>query len=251
MNAGRFRALVAAFASAMLLVAGGVPASAQPFEPYAKGSAANAMYDLLFCDDPSAFQPQPTDKPADWQALLFGVAPDPAMVAALAQNNLAESRVRALAFNWLRADGRATPKGVVLGVIIEVPLDGGLDVLAAYADGRVRYINHTGKLAVIEPGGAPDVSLQAKRVIELARPVVERIGPWDKPRLPPPAKPSIRLTFIVSDGLYFGQGPFQVMQQDALAGPLLQQESRLLVLVVDKTVAEQAPSSAMAGRAHR
>jgi hypothetical protein len=40
------------------------------------------------------------------------------------------------------------------------------------------------------------------------------------------------LTFIVSDGLYFGEGPFAALSQDALAGPLIQQATRLLQQVV-------------------
>ena len=213
------------------------PATAQTFQPYAKASAANEIYDLLFCDNPTAFQPKSDDKPTDWQLLLFGPAQDPARIARLAGHSATESRVRVLAYNWLRTHGHETPKGVLLGVIIEVPLDHGLDVLAAYADGSVRYINHTGKMALIEPRGLPEASVQAKRLIELAQPIVAQIGPWDKARLPPPAKPNIRLTFIVSDGLYFGEGPLEVMQQDGLAGPLIQQGAHMLSLITDKVVA--------------
>ncbi len=215
--------------------------AAQPYVPYARATSANELYDLLFCDNPSAFQPKPGSKPADWQLLLFGPSQEPAKIAALAQDQSVESRARALAYNWLRTHGRETPKGVLLGVIIEVPLDHGLDVMAAYADGSVRYINQTGKMAIIEPGGLPDASAQAKRLIELAQPIVARIGPWDKARLPPPREPNIRLTFVVSDGLYFGEGPFKVMQQDALAGPLIQQGTHLLTLLNDKIV--PAPAS--------
>jgi hypothetical protein len=113
--------------------------------------------------------------------------------------------------------------------------------MAAYADGSVRYINQTGKMAIVEPGGSADASAQAKRLVELARPVVARIGPWNKARLSPPRRPNVRLTFVVSDGLYFGEGPFNVMQQDGLAGPLLQQGAHLLTRINEKVAA--APAS--------
>ena len=119
-------------------------------------------------------------------------------------------------------------------------MDQGLDVLAAYADGSVRYINQSGKLAIIEPGALLDANTQAKRMIELAQPLVARIGPTDKPRLPPPVKPGVRISFVVSDGLYFGQAPLQVMQRDAVAGPLIQQGTQLLQLVVGKAVVKPA-----------
>jgi hypothetical protein len=166
--------------------------------------------------------------PAAWQAILFGPAPDPAAVSALAHDPANESRVRALAFHWLRDRGFEIQRGLVLGIVIEVPLDRGLDVLAAYADGSVRYINHTGRMTFIEAGASSDANGQSQRLIALAGPVIARIGPWDQPRLPPPGQPNLRLTFIVSDGLYVGDGPFRTMEQDALAGPLVSQGTQLL-----------------------
>jgi hypothetical protein len=222
------------------MVAVSTPVSAQTFEPYGKAAPANAIYNLLFCDDLSAFQPASNDAQADWQLLLFGPGQDPVKIAALANDTATESRVRAIAFTWLRTHGHETPKGVVLGVIVEVPLNRGLDVLATYADGSIRYINQTGKMVIVEPGGIPVADQQAKRLIELAQPVVARIGPWDKERLSPPTKPNIRITFVVSNGLHFGEGPFEVMERDPLAGPLVQQATRLMALVIDKADAQPA-----------
>ena len=115
------------------------PAAAPPSAP-APGppDGFRAIYDLLFCDVPALFEARPDVPPADWQRWLFGPMQHPARIAALAADASAESRVRALAYNWLRAHGGETPRGLVLGVIIEVPLNPGLDVLAAYADGGVR-----------------------------------------------------------------------------------------------------------------
>lgn len=216
------------------LAAAGTSPAAQPYEPYAKGTSANKIYDLLFCDNPSAFQPKPDRKPVDWQLLLFGAAQDPAKIAGLADDPGVESRIRALAYNWLRTHGHPTPKKIVLGVVIEVPLERGLDALAAYADGSVRYINQTGKIASIEPDSLSEANLQAQRMIGLAQPIVAHIGPWDKARLRPPVSPRIRLTFIVSDGLYFGEGPFKAMEQDSLASPLIQQGANLITLLARK-----------------
>jgi hypothetical protein len=43
----------------------------------------------------------------------------------LAENIEEESRVRILAYNWLRENKSTITKGILLGVIIEVPLEGG------------------------------------------------------------------------------------------------------------------------------
>ena len=133
--------------------AGSAPAGAAPaapaYEPHAKSSAANEMYELLFCDILSAFQPR--------------------------------------------------------------------------------------------PGGLPVANALARQWIELARPLVARVGPWGKARLPPPVKPNFRITFVVSDGPYFGQGLFEAMERDALAGPLIRHAGRLLKLVVNANVRKPAP----------
>lgn len=225
-----------------LLGMGSAPAAAAattpPYQPYPPASSANAIYDLLFCDAPTAYRGS-VDRPADWQDLLFGASQDPAKIADLARDTTAESRVRALAYNWLRAHGQPAPKGAVLGVVVEMPFQHGLDVLAAYEDGGVRYINQSGKLVFVEPGALPKVNQLAKHLLALAQPIVARIGPWDKARLPPPKRPDVRITFIVSDGLYFGQGPAEVMQRDALAGPLLLQGAQLTKAVIDSAVAGQ------------
>jgi hypothetical protein len=62
--------------------------------------------------------------------------------------------------------------------------------------------------------------------------VVEKIGPWGKPRLAAPKAGNIRLSFLVSDGLYFGEGPFELMQREPLAAPTIQKAVELLQLVV-------------------
>src|SRR6202000_1333456 len=178
-------------------VSAGSAAAPPSYRPYAS-DAPNAIYGLLFCDDLAAFAPKPGATPAPWQTALFAARPDTARIETLARDEHAESRVRALAYLWLRAPGQATPKGVLLGVVVEVPLDGGLDVLAAYADGSARYINHTGRIAVVEPGSLAAAAPQVARLMELARPIVAAVGPWDKPRLSPPAQPNLRLRFIGS-----------------------------------------------------
>lgn len=187
--------------------------------PYGE-PAANDIYHLLFCDDAAAFAPSHGE-------------PESAQHArAVAQDTAAESRVRMLAFNWLRAHGHAVADRELLGVIVEVALDDGLDTLAAYADGRVRYVNHTGRMSIVE-GPLPALTPTVDALFAASRNVVSRIGPWDQDRLPPPKQGNVRLTFLVADGLYFGEGPRAVFERDAMAGPVLAAATQLLVAVVN------------------
>jgi hypothetical protein len=48
------------------------------------------------------------------------------------------------------------------------------------------------------------------------------------------------MTFLVSDGLYFGEGPFTLMQRDPVAAPLLKNAGELLQLVVKLATSKPA-----------
>jgi hypothetical protein len=199
--------------------------------PYAQPET-NQIYNLLFCDDLALFKPAKIE--TEWQTLLFAAKPDAGVLLALAEDEQSESRVRALAYRRLREMGEPVPARVLLGTVIEVALDNGLDALAVYADGRVRYINATGIISIFE-SITDEMQTTLRRMLEASQQIVHRIGPWDEARLPPPARDHVRLTFIVSDGLYFGEGPFAALSQDTLAGPLIQQATLLLQQVVAMT----------------
>jgi hypothetical protein len=210
----------------------GAPARAAGlYAPYAEPHL-NLLYNLLFCDDLELFRTPDTVKGgAPWTTLL-AAKPDYAALRKIAEDSQEESRLRALAYNRLRAAGQTVPAKVILGVIVEVPVEQGLDVLAAYPDGRVRYLNHSGKIAVFE-GGPQDVAQGAKELVALSRNLINQIGPWEEKRLPPPRPGNVRMTFLVSDGLYFGEGSFEALDQDDLGGPVLAKASQLLLLVVN------------------
>lgn len=203
-------------------------AESPAYSPY-PSEAANAIYNLLFCDNPAAFKAK-AGEGTRWQTILFSSPSDVAALEALANDNSQEGRIRFLAFSRLRELGKTVQPKTLLGVIVEVPLVGGLDALAAFSEGGVRYVNQSGKLVVIE--GVPSFLPLVKRLFTASQPVVSHIGPWDKPRLAPPKQGNVRLTFLVSDGLYFGEGPMSVMQREGMAGPVIQQVTELLQAVV-------------------
>ena len=194
------------------------------YQPYAE-SQINVLYNLLFCDDITLFQEETRkDSP------LLTEKPNYTTLTEIAQNIKEESRVRALAYSRLRTEGHSIPTKEVLGVIIEVPLKQGLDVLAAYSDGQVRYFNQSGKIAIFE--GVPlQIGTLAQKLVKASQELVNQIELWEKKRLPPPSTDT-RITFIVSDGLYFREGPFQALQQDELISPVIIIAIQLLQLVV-------------------
>lgn len=208
------------------LAASGTTSATDLYKPYAE-SHVNFLYNLLFCDDLDLFRNQGGEKGVGVWDTLLSEHPDEAALRRIARDETNEGRVRALAYNRLRAAGEPVPSKKLLGVIVEVPLQKGLDVLAAFSEGGVRYLNQSGKIVVFEGQGNPVEGL-AKDLVSASQPIVNKIGPWDKQRLPPPKMGNVRITFLVSDGLYFGEGPFGVLQQDQLAGPVLSKATELL-----------------------
>src|SRR6267142_5950681 len=93
---------------------------------------------------------------------------------------------------------------------------------------RARYINQSGKMLFWEANDAK-VEEKIKKLFSAGDKVVGKIGPWDKSRLPPPAKALMRMTFLVNDAIYFGQGPMEALQRDPLGGSVVASATELLM----------------------
>jgi len=106
------------------------------------------------------------------------------------------------------------------GVVLEVPVGRGLDLLAAYSDRSVRYYNHGGRAVIWD---RPDRRLDAQvdALLEAGRRVVMQIGPWDGERPGPPSPGWIRLNFLTPSGLHFGEAPFEAMASDPTGGAVI------------------------------
>ncbi|WP_143132917.1 hypothetical protein [Pseudoduganella namucuonensis] len=196
-----------------------------PIAPYAREDL-NLVYNLLFCDDASLFK-----SGDDVTRALFSEEAEPKIVRAIADDADEESRVRVLAYNWLHDKLQPVPPKETLGVVVEVALEEGLDVLAAYADGTARYINHTGKVSVYE-SHPPEIAAQARELVKAAKGMVKTPVAGIRQRHLPPAGGQVRATALASDGLYVNQGPFAAMASAPHTVPVMQAAQKLLDLIV-------------------
>lgn len=145
-----------------------------------------------------------------------------------------ESRHLLQAWQFLRSVGIAPDEsiaGQVLGVVVEVTVDGAHDVLAAYADGSVRYLNHAGGATILDEV-PPEVAEKAAALLAAGQVLADQIGPWTEPQLPELPVGQMRLTMLTRGGPRFGQGADDVLGAEPMAGPLLAAATELLVAVV-------------------
>ena len=202
--------------------------------PY-KDDATNLMYELLFCDRPELFRNNSmTTLVYPWD-ILFAATPDIKGIHEIIADDQVETRVKILAYALLRKSGHPVEEKELLGVIVEVGLEDGLDVLASYQDGTARYINHTGKMVIWDATDevSQDITAQLFRD-SLA--IVRRIGPWNGARKSHPVKGNVRISFLVSDGLYFGEGPINVLFNDAMAAPALSSATALMNYLTNRVL---------------
>jgi hypothetical protein len=202
--------------------------------PYKDGST-NFIYNLLFCDDLSLYRhntEEPHTYPFD---ILFADNSSISDLQKISDDPNADPRVKVLAYNRQLNAGHKPAKKELLAVIVEIGLDDGLVVLASFHDGTARYINHTGNVLVWETTDDVQGNEITKQLFDNSARIVNQIGPWDKPRRPAPTKGIMRITFLVSDGLYFGEGPMDVLFNDPLASPALTSATQLMQYITSKS----------------
>lgn len=193
----------------------------------------NIMYELLFADNTALYQMNQSQEGSYPWNILFAEKTNAEELQKIIDDGQLETRIKMLAYNQLRTAGIAIDKKELLAVIVEVGLEQGNDVLASFKDGRARYINQSGRIIIWEaPDNISDKLI--KKLFEQSMEIVTKIGLWDKQRLPPPKQGNARISFILSDGLYFGEAPMNILFNDALAAPALQTATELMQYLISK-----------------
>ena len=203
-------------------------------DPY-KDITTNLIYNLLFCDNLDLYKANSKEpNPYPWD-ILFSETSTNKEFQKIIDDSSSESRMKILAYNRQLAGGHKPNKKELLAVIVEVGLNGGLDVLASFNDGTARYINQAGKLLIWETTDETSNKLTSELFLK-SQDIVNKIGVWDKPRRPHPTKGNLRITFLVSDGLYFGEGPIDVLFDDPMARPALTNATQLMKYLTEKSL---------------
>ncbi len=155
----------------------------------------------------------------------------------IAHDERQESRNRLQAWHFLRSIDVHPDEELLarraLGVVVEVPVDGGHDVLAAYAMGGVRYLDHAGGATVIEEGtGGEELLVARAALLAAGQALADALDPWTGGALPGVPPGHTRLLVLTPGGHRFGQGPDGALRQDPLATAVFSAATDLLVAVV-------------------
>jgi len=201
--------------------------------PY-KNSSINFIYNLLFCDDLNLFK-QDTKEPYSYPFdILFAENSSVADLQKIIDEINSEPRFKMLAYIQQLARGHNPSKKELLAVIVEVGLEKGLDVLASFSNGTARYINYTEDILVWGTTDDPEANELTRQLFDNSIRIVNQIGAWDKPRRPNPMKGNVRITFLVSGELYFGEGPIDVLFRDPMASSALTSATKLMQYLTKK-----------------
>ena len=116
---------------------------------------------------------------------------------------------------------------LVYGVIVEVAVQGGADLIAAYADHMARYLHHRGGGVIWEH---PDTSLDAEidTLLSAGQAVANVIGPSEQGRPPAPQGEDVMLSMLTPSGLHFGYGSFKTIYEDPKGKAIIDPATRLM-----------------------
>lgn len=141
-----------------------------------------------------------------------------------------ESRHYVQAWHFLRQRGIQPPPEIakaMLGVVVEVGVDRGVDLLAAYPDHTARYHNFSGRAVVWEhPDDSLDTLIDA--LLAAGSRVLNVINPWPNPRRAAPPAGVARINLLSPAGLHFGEGPLDRIGAEPLARPTFDAATALM-----------------------
>jgi hypothetical protein len=200
----------------------------------AKGSAGDTLRPMLYGDRPldelvASVEGADTEPWSEFlrvrDAFVEGRRDDGiATLRSIASAPGVESRVALQAWTFLRANGVLPEPPLdrqVLGVVVELPIDGSHDVMATYADGTARYLNHGGNAILVEGVQQGDLRVVISANIELGQQLADVVGLWDQARLPVVPEGSARVLLLTPGGMRFGQGPLEQLQADPMAKEII------------------------------
>jgi len=214
------------------------------FKRKKKGSNSSAIRDTLFGDMPisawtgnhSGDEPWVHFQEAEKHLESENTQAAEQLLRKILETPNLESRHYLQAWHLLRSLGVKPPAETakqVYGVIVEVSMPQGADIVAAYADRTARYFNFGGAAIIWEH---PDASLDEAitHLLDAGQAIVHNIGPWENERPDVPPQGQARVNMLTPSGLHFGQAPLNALANDAMGGPIIKAALDLMQALIRK-----------------
>lgn len=156
----------------------------------------------------------------------------------VAEMQSVDSLITLWAWNTLRAWGQLPDEGIaqkVLGVVMEVGLDNGIDVVAAYEDGTSRYVSRTGSMIIWDNHEDHNNDL-ARKIVAAAQAIVNQLPASTADAVTSMGK--VQFSILTVGGIRGIITPMKELSRAASPLALLFNASKELLISLIKTVEE-------------
>ena len=158
-----------------------------------------------------------------------------AAAAALAELAAMKPETRLLLQAWSLARAAGVPPDDdakdVLGVVVDMGLDEGLDTLAGFADGSARYLNHSGAAVIWD---VPDMTVGqlVRGLLDAAGAIAVMTGVVEGARPEPPGPGGAMISVLTLGGIHVGAGSASALSADPWAGAVISAAVELMAELV-------------------
>ena len=150
-----------------------------------------------------------------------------------------ESRIQLWAWKGLRRLGEQPPPDIadeVQGVVCELHNEAGVGTLAAYADGRARWLGSEGAAIVWEvPGSDAEINAHITKLLRAAEPLVRAAPVSDTHRTPEPEVEHFRVSILTYRGIRTVEVYGPSIEQSQPIGSVLVSSVNLLDALTQKS----------------
>lgn len=148
-----------------------------------------------------------------------------------------EARLYLQAWTCLRALGEAPADDeakVARGVIVEVGLDQGTDVVAGYQDLSARYFNQAGG-GIFWDERSPTIDPLVAAYLDAGQAVAAATGPMDGPIPGPAANGEMLIAILTFGGIHIGYGPMDALGNDPMGNAMTSTALPLMQALIELT----------------
>jgi hypothetical protein len=198
--------------------------------PY-RNNYSNTVYEQLFCDDTSLYKNELSIPFYPWD-VLFSPDTEVEDVKNICRDTEIESRPRLIGYNLLSKAGIDVKEKELLGIVIEIHQQNGLDVLSVYSDGTARYITQAGTIIVWETPTPASIELNTV-LFKAGKSLGQITAPWYSLRKIFPEKGKVRVSLLMSNGLHTKEGEFLRMRNDKSSSAVIEAGIKLMLLLTN------------------